>query len=104
MNVTRASPLEGVPDRYDGLAALLAAVILGWGFLYAIRPILGLTTAAAVLSVYAVLRTADYAHAAVVAIAWLPVFVGLVGYGLQGALTGGVLGALIYAIYTRTAS
>ncbi|ADQ69162.1 hypothetical protein C499_00405 [Halogeometricum borinquense DSM 11551] len=102
MNVKRESPLEGVPDRYDGLAAILAAVILGWGFLYAIRPILGFITAVAVLSVYAVMRTADYAHAAMVVIAWLPVFVGLAGYGLPGVLTGGVLGALIYAIYTRT--
>jgi hypothetical protein len=102
MNIIRASPLEDAPDRYDGIAALIAAAILGWAFLYAIQPILGVTAALAALSIYVVGRTADYVHVSVVVGSWIPVFIGLVGYGLQGVLTGSVFGVLIYGIWAQT--
>lgn len=102
MNVARASPLDDVPDKLDGVAALVAGVILGWGFLYAIKPILGTTVALAVLSIYLVGRTADFVHISVVVVSWVPVFIGLYSSGLLGGLTGGVLGLLIYDIWLRT--
>ena len=102
MNIIRASPLEDAPDRYDGIAALIAAAILGWAFLYAIQPVLGVTVALAALSVYAAGRTANYVHTSVVVSSWIPVFIGLVGYGLQGILIGSVFGVLIYGIWTQT--
>lgn len=101
MPVTRTSPLDGVPDRYDGIAGLVTVLVLAWAFLYAIQPILGVLIALALLSVYAVARTADYEHAAVVAGLWLLVFAGLYSLGLLGVFLGGILALVAYGLWRR---
>jgi len=79
------------PNRYDGLAGIVALAILAWAFLYAIQPILGLLLTVAFGSAYAAGRVDDLEHAVVVAGLWGFVLAALV-------VTGSYLGVGVAAI------
>lgn len=96
MNTARTSPLDGVPDMYDALAGVVALIVLVYEFFVAFMPLQGLLFVGAFLSVYAVARTGDRDHAAVVAGCWLLVFVGLLSLGLQGVFLGLILAVVCY--------
>ncbi|QDX39772.1 Duffy blood group [Salarchaeum sp. JOR-1] len=59
-----------VPNRYDGLAGVVALSILAWAFLYAIQPIFGLFLTVAFGTAYAAGRLDTLEHAVVVAGLW----------------------------------
>lgn len=64
----------GLPDRYDGLAALVVLSILAWAFLVAIQPLVGLLLTIAFVSAYAAARIDGLEHAGVVACLWAVIF------------------------------
>ena len=70
MSTSESRAPADVPNRYDGLAGIVALSILAWAFLYAIRPIFGLLLTVAFGSAYAAGRVDDLEHAVVVGGLW----------------------------------
>lgn len=99
MATSETSVPADVPNRYDGLAGLVALFVLAWAFLVAMQPIFGLLLTAAFVSAYAAGRSDDVEHAAVVAGLWAFV---LAAFWLVGTYLGVAVAAVIaVACYGR---
>lgn len=102
MSLVRASPLAGAPDRYDGVAGLASLFVLAYAFLLVQQPILGVIGASALLCVYAVARTGDAEHTAVVAAAWTAIFASLwVASGITGVGVFAILAVVCYSLWRQ---
>jgi len=102
VSFTRSTPLANAPDRYDALASAAALFALAFAFLVAHQPVLGVLVTAALVCVYAVARTGDTEHTAVVAAAWILVLASLwVAGDLTGVAVFAVLAVACYSLWRR---